>query len=70
MLNKNEINISDSDKRELRGNFDIFLKIFKYPMRYCLLIYYSLQAGNTELQFEKTMLEELGFRSCSYCYPR
>jgi len=39
-------------------------------MRSYLLIYYSLQAGNIDLQLKDTVLDALGFRPCSHCYPK
>lgn len=62
--------ISENDKKELINNLNKFLKKFKNPMRSYLLIYYSLQAGNIDLQLKDTVLDALGFRPCSHCYPK
>ena len=62
--------ISENDKKELINNLNKFLKKFKNPMRSYLLIYYSLQAGNIGLQLKDTVLDALGFRPCSHCYPK
>ena len=67
---KEDQGMSDGDKKELKNNIEKFQEEFKYPMLDYLLFYYSLKAGNADLQFEKTILEQFGFRSCSYCYPR
>jgi hypothetical protein len=62
--------MSDNDKKTLRDNLEKFLKKLKNPMRNHLIIYYSLQAENIDLQFNDAMLISLGFRPCSHCYPK
>ena len=65
-----DLDISDDDKEILRHNLGDFLKKIKNPMRNCLLVYYSLQAGNIDMHFKDTTLDALGFSPSSHCYPK
>lgn len=58
-----KINLTDSELKSFLNEYDMK---FKKPFKDLLLQYYMVKY-NPELQFEGTLLEQLGFKPCSIC---
>ena len=59
-----EITLTDKELRSFLNEYDTK---FKKPFKDLLVQYYMVKY-NPELQFEGTLLEQLGFKACATCF--
>lgn len=70
MYNKEEkLNWGKYPDSEIRPILETIQVEFKQPLERLLRDYYMVKY-NPELEVEKGLLDQLGFRQCSYCYPQ